>query len=568
MAWTWAFVTPRLTGTRVYNIAGQLSRTEFGAFGYDGAGRIDAIVQQLFRPGDSDPTHDSIVRVATISRVRYDAVGRIVHFETANHEGSICDYSYDANGNRTASSRTLAGLTTTRNYQLAAGRNRPAGFTQTEGGTTSEVVYGYDANGALTSDGLRRFTYNREGRLAAVTTGAGSDAPTTRYAHNALGQRVFKTETVYPRAEVAAEAADQGWMQGFIDLFAQLVSSATTGADKLGTAYLYDERGSLLSETGTGGPNSTGSTHYIYLPTPNGPLPIAVIVNGQKFAVHSDHLNTPRRITNDQGQPVWQWAYSAFGETKPTTAHHRFADLDAVPNPGTANFAELVVNKRLDGMYFDAESGLFANWHRFYDPRTGRYTQGDPIGLGGGLNRNTFGAGNPLSNSDPNGLQVIPTPLGPITIPPPPVPPGAPASIDPENPYRRGAPPSLQIPWNPVTMIPKAIVAGCNALVDWMFSRGANGGDKDARTPTGQRGSPMDVPKGTNEPTTIGGRDFGGHALDQMQGRGVTPTPVEDTVQNGTETPGNKPGRTVHTSPDGRLTVVTEGAKVVTVIPK
>ena len=212
VAWTWAFVTPRLTGTRVYNIAGQLSRTEFGAFGYDGAGRIDAIVQQLFRPGDSDPTHDSIVRVATISRVRYDAVGRIVHFETANHEGSICDYSYDANGNRTASSRTLAGLTTTRNYQLAAGRNRPAGFTQTEGSTTSEVVYGYDANGALTSDGLRRFTYNREGRLAAVTTGAGSDAPTTRYAHNALGQRVFKTETIYPHAEVAAEAADKGWM--------------------------------------------------------------------------------------------------------------------------------------------------------------------------------------------------------------------------------------------------------------------------------------------------------------------------------------------------------------------
>jgi hypothetical protein len=109
-------------------------------------------------------------------------------------------------------------------------------------------------------------------------------------------------------------------------------------------------------------------------------------------------------------------------------------------------------------------------------------------------------------------------------------------------------------------------------LVDWISSlitsSGANSGDKDASTPTGQRGSPMDVPKGTNEPATIGGRDDGGHALDQMQGRGVTPTPVEDTVQNGSQAPGNKPGRTVHTGSDGRLTVVAEGGKVITVITK
>ena len=74
--------------------------------------------------------------------------------------------------------------------------------------------------------------------------------------------------------------------------------------------------------------------------------------------------------------------------------------------------------------------------------------------------------------------------------------------------------------------------------------------------------------KGTNQPANIGGQEYGGHALDQMQGRGVTPTPVADTVQNGNQTPGNKPGRTVHTSQDGRLVVVTEGGKVVTVITK
>jgi hypothetical protein len=58
----------------------------------------------------------------------------------------------------------------------------------------------------------------------------------------------------------------------------------------------------------------------------------------------------------------------------------------------------------------------------------------------------------------------------------------------------------------------------------------------------------------------IGGRDYTGYALDQMQGRGVTPTLVEDAIQNGTSRPDkNFPdSRTEHTSPDGRTVVITD----------
>jgi hypothetical protein len=59
---------------------------------------------------------------------------------------------------------------------------------------TSAVNYQYDANGAMLSDGLRRYEFDAANRLANVTTGSGIDAPTTRYVHNALGQRLFKTE--------------------------------------------------------------------------------------------------------------------------------------------------------------------------------------------------------------------------------------------------------------------------------------------------------------------------------------------------------------------------------------
>ncbi|WP_418128050.1 hypothetical protein [Variovorax sp. KK3] len=90
-------------------------------------------------------------------------------------------------------------------------------------------------------------------------------------------------------------------------------------------------------------------------------MPIAVVINGEVFAVHSDHLNTPRRLTNSQGQAVRQWAYSAFGDEKPTLAKYRFANLEVNPNPGTTGIAEVVLNKRYDGQYFDEESGLNYN---------------------------------------------------------------------------------------------------------------------------------------------------------------------------------------------------------------
>jgi len=48
--------------------------------------------------------------------------------------------------------------------------------------------------------------------------------------------------------------------------------------------------------------------------------------------VHSDHLNTPCRLTDTTGQVVWQWAYSAFGDEKPTIAKSRALQPDSFLN--------------------------------------------------------------------------------------------------------------------------------------------------------------------------------------------------------------------------------------------
>ena len=130
--------------------------------------------------------------------------------------------------------------------------------------------------------------------------------------------------------------------------------------------------------------------------------------NGKLLAIHTDHLGTPRLLTNDQNTPVWQWPYSAFGNNKPT------GTLKATTNPRAAvtNSPELLkatspaaeLNLRFPGQYADDEAGVFYNYFRNYRPGQGRYDQGDPIGMGGGLNRFGYVGGNPINYTDPLGL--------------------------------------------------------------------------------------------------------------------------------------------------------------------
>jgi RHS repeat-associated protein len=213
---------------------------------------------------------------------------------------------------------------------------------------------------------------------------------------------VFKTEPLYPPSQ--GDEADPGFMQSLIAFFTKLWSPSTTQAEQLGYAYVYDEQGTLIAEVGSGGTNSAGQSQYIYLPTGNGPMPVAAVIDGTTYAVHSDHLNTPRKLTNADGQAVWQWGYSAFGEDKPTLARYRFANTETTPNPGTTSISEVKFNLRYPGQYADEESGLSYNYFRSYDARTGRYSQPDPIGLDGGWNRFGYVDANPIRGTDPFGL--------------------------------------------------------------------------------------------------------------------------------------------------------------------
>jgi RHS repeat-associated protein len=94
---------------------------------------------------------------------------------------------------------------------------------------------------------------------------------------------------------------------------------------------------------------------------------------------------------------------------------------------------------------------------------------------------------------------------------------------------------------------------------------GATRAVEGATAPVGRLGIPMTVPRGTNAPTAIGGRRYTGHALDQMQGRGLTPSVVEDTITNGARSAGRE-GATVFQTNQARVILNPDGS-VKTVMP-
>ena len=287
--------------------------------------------------------------------------------------------------------------------------------TRTLATTSSAVNYALDANGNLTSDGLRAFDYDEANRLSKVKITKDGEAASIVYLHNALGQRVFKGEPKADQYLPNESTLGTGYITWLKKNFAWLFVKAQADAS-IGTAFTYaDEQlpvWAVLGEYDNGSAKGAGRTEYLWLPTDDASqaIPVGMFRNGRFFAIHSDHLGTPRLVTNDLNAPVWQWAYSAFGNNKPTGV------LKATTNPRAAltNNPTLLrattateFNLRFPGQYADDEAGSFYNLNREYLAGQGRYTQNDPIGFGGGLNRFAYTDANPISYSDPSGLRMM-----------------------------------------------------------------------------------------------------------------------------------------------------------------
>jgi RHS repeat-associated protein len=102
---------------------------------------------------------------------------------------------------------------------------------------------------------------------------------------------------------------------------------------------------------------------------------------------HQDHLGSVRALTNQAGQKVASYDYSAFGATLASSA--------------------TVANSRGYGGHEVDETGLVYMNARYYDPQMGRFISPDALVPASGnpqaLNRYAYVYNNPISNTDPTG---------------------------------------------------------------------------------------------------------------------------------------------------------------------
>jgi RHS repeat-associated protein len=409
---------------RSFDADGRMTANDFATYAYDAGGRIRSLTQHL-RARSNAGSKAVVYTVPLTWSVDYDSRNRITGF---SRPGSEAHYTYDANGNRIMAAKrsirdsdhdggfesTDFARTEIQHANIDAASNRLLGLTvvktvSTHGddraGDSSgrNIAYTLDANGAITSDGKRQFEYDAANRLSKLRLQSDGETVHIRYLHNALGQRVFKGEPVADQAIPDAATLGAGFVDWLKSRFGWMFSQSGA-VTTLGTAYVWGDGDippwALLGEYDNGSAGGKGRTEYVWLPLEGGSaIPIAFFRGGRFYAVHTDHLGTPRLVTDDAKEPVWQWPYSAFGEVEPIGA------LRAGHSTEIATSVDL--NLRFPGQYADLSAGSYSNFHRVYDPATGRYQQSDPLGLVAGSNRFVYVQGDTLGGVDPTGLREV-----------------------------------------------------------------------------------------------------------------------------------------------------------------
>jgi len=248
----------------------------------------------------------------------------------------------------------------------------------------------YDADGNLVKDGQWSYTYDALNQLVEMETVTPAVRDTLRaipygaqpqklmFAYDYLGRRVSKTVCTWspgigsdgvwlPDNAASRRYLYQGW-----NLVAEYDLTSTSNLNLLATYHWgLDIAGTLTQTAGVGAllmirnhttDSQTGNKTYLAAYDGNGNLTGLVDNNKTTAAVYE---------------------YSPFGELMRSEGYY------AQANP-----------YKFSTRYHDIETGLVYYGQRYYDPKTGRFINRDPIEEAGGMNLYAFVGNNPIQNVD------------------------------------------------------------------------------------------------------------------------------------------------------------------------
>jgi RHS repeat-associated protein len=241
---------------------------------------------------------------------------------------------------------------------LAVGVGVMVGTWDTEASTTTakfdnfnvwNPVYVYDANGNMTSDGLKCYTYNEANQLSKVKE-CGNNHTIAEYIYDYDGLRMVKKNFV--TGTLASSVVS--WSDGY-------ETKTKVGGTAQNTTY-YWVNGELLAKKDS---------------------------SNNRFYYHNDHLGSSALLTAQNGSVTEETKYDPWGEVLSGGTKSKF---------------------QYTGQEMDAETGLNYYNFRYYNSDTRRFTQPDDIIQSlyapQSLNRYSYVWNNPVRYTDPTGHYV------------------------------------------------------------------------------------------------------------------------------------------------------------------
>ena len=208
----------------------------------------------------------------------------------------------------------------------------------------------HDNNGNLIADGERFYHYDGRNRLVRVTTLAGNTV--AYYQYDALNRRSKKA--------AANEVVQYHY-------FGKQVLEERNALGQMQRQFVYGTRLDQVLQM------KTAANDYYY---------------------HANRIGSISAVSDNNGQVVERYDYTAYGETSITDALGAELERSAINNP-----------YRFTARRYDAETGFYYYRARFYAPERGRFIQRDPIGYADGMGVYAYVGNNPINWIDPLGTE-------------------------------------------------------------------------------------------------------------------------------------------------------------------